>query len=126
MEEINIYKARPIGDSKHKSIKIIIDKELPEFLTDDFKDTAAYLKEADQQYEIEANKLFRALYFTLPGGVFDRLLLKFLEVKKSHFKVSYGNDDFKEDDNLIMCETCCVVYEKNNANCPNCGTINVQ
>ena len=126
MEEINIYKAQSTGDSKHKSIKIIIDKELPELLTDNFKDTAAYLKEADQQYEIEAIKLFRALYFTLPGGVLDRLLLKFLEVKKSHFKVSYGNDDFKEDNNLIMCGKCYIVYDKTNSACSNCGTINVQ
>ena len=53
------------------------------------------LNEVGQFFDLEAQKLFDALYNSLPGGTFDRLTGLMLAKKASHFIVSHDRFDKK-------------------------------
>jgi hypothetical protein len=91
MKIINIHKAQRTGKMMHESVTIIIDEEFPDGLLKNADTLNAHIKKMNLKYEIEAQKLFHALYYTLPGAVIDRLLIKLLEETKSHFIVPYGD-----------------------------------
>jgi hypothetical protein len=82
MEEktIVIHKAQPLMGDDVPSLNILIDQEVPEFQN---------LSDADFLYQQDAEQLCAALYDTLPGGMFDRLVVEMLKRTISQLKVSY-------------------------------------
>lgn len=82
MKVIHTYYAAPTGGKVTEPGVIIMDVS-----ADAFKFES--LGEQDKDYDAEADRIFHALYDTLPGGVFDRLLGKMLDAKASHFRVAH-------------------------------------
>lgn len=79
MKIINAYKAQRViepVESRH----IVIEQEMPNF---------TLLSEQDKVCDKEASSLENALYKSLPGATYDRLLGVMLERKASHFRVSH-------------------------------------
>ena len=77
MEKYNIDKAQ--GPPDVKSVCIVIDRTIPDMPS---------IEHAASYYEEEANALFEALTTSLPGGTLDRLMVKLLEAKVSHFAIA--------------------------------------
>lgn len=68
-------KAEPIEDCQ-----IIMQTESP---------TGFSLEDQDRLFQLEAERICKALYAHLPGGCFDQLLAAMLLRKASHFRVSH-------------------------------------
>ena len=51
------------------------------------------LKEAAEFHDKNAEKLVETLYRVLPGGTFDRVVVRMLQKKLGHFVVSWGDLD---------------------------------
>lgn len=62
-------------------LTIFIKREVPKFKE---------LGEQDAYFDIRASELEDALYNTLPGGLYDRLLGEMLARKATHFRVSHN------------------------------------
>ena len=80
MAHTYIHRAQPIGDETVKIRVIHIQETIP-----DCED----IPEADTLLSLDANKLHEALYQSLPGGTYDRLLGLMLQKKASHFIVPH-------------------------------------
>jgi hypothetical protein len=82
MAHIYVYKAQPIGDAMHIQSKTLhIEEDLPN------SDT---IGEGDTIMELDADKVVEALYNSLPGGTFDRVLVKMLQKRAAHLHVPFG------------------------------------
>ena len=77
---LHIYKAQATGRQAVENANIVIEEPFP---------PARSLDVAAEMFAIEAEALEAALYGSLPGGTYDRLLGKMLERKASHFIVSH-------------------------------------
>jgi len=72
--------AEPIGDAPRSAAAIEIDLVVPHFVT---------LLEQGLYYDHHAQALCDALYRSLPGALWDRLLAKMLATTASYFVRSY-------------------------------------
>jgi hypothetical protein len=91
MKTINIFKGQRIDNQQiFESITIIIDEELPR-IEESSKELKKFFEKSDKQFNEQAEMLFNALHDSLPAGTLDRLLLKLLEMKKSHFIAPFGS-----------------------------------
>ncbi len=81
-EEFIIAKAQP-GQQPVPGAVIRITQELPA----EFED----LEEAAAFYYDQAKELEITLSDSLPGGTYDRLLVRMLAHKASHFRVAHGS-----------------------------------
>lgn len=85
MKTIKTLKAQPtIADEPIQSVTIEIDTEGPDY--DNLRSQAV-------AFLIVATELEDALYHSLPGGVYDRLVGLMLQRKSSHFIVAHGESD---------------------------------
>ena len=76
------YKAhRTLPDDEVEERQIYIEGEFPD---------GASLESAAATFEANAADLEDALYRSLPGGTYDRLLGRMLERKATHFVVSHA------------------------------------
>ena len=82
MKQVNIYKALRLSVSSDEveSVSIVIDREVSD-------ETLASLTEWRQVTQKEAEALEDALISSLPQGVYDALLVRMLERKRSLFAV---------------------------------------
>ena len=82
MRQVNIYKARRLTDRSDEveSVSISIEKELPDSV-------AGSLDEWKTVAQREAIVLEDALISALPQGIYDALLIRMLERKRSLFVV---------------------------------------
>lgn len=78
MRDIYIFKAQP-SDHPVEDVKIHIEEEAPDW----------NITQQDKVFDVHAHLLENALYQSLPGGIYDRLLGKMLERKATHFRVSH-------------------------------------
>jgi len=78
VKEVPIYKAGSIGNQIIPDVSILIAGELP-----DFKE----LKEHAELYDRDAEKIVEALR-SLPGGTWNRVLVKMLERQLSYLRIS--------------------------------------
>ena len=78
---ITISKAEQIGTEQIKTARIHISRRVPRF--DELEEQADY-------FTFEAKSIERALWHSLPGGTYDRLLGEMLQRKASHFIVAHG------------------------------------
>jgi hypothetical protein len=75
MKKICVYKAQPITNNEEvKSVTIHINAEIPPVKT---------LEDAEIQYQEDANQLIDALFYSLPQGTFDRLMIAIMQKKVS-------------------------------------------
>ena len=81
---LSIYKAQPVGDGEVEPCRINIYREVPK---------AESLEVAATLYDKEAESLEEALYNSLPGGTYDRLVSKMLLRKASHFVIPFGDHE---------------------------------
>jgi hypothetical protein len=82
MAHIYVYKAQPMGDKMHIQSKTLhIEEDLPN------SDT---IGEGDALMELDADKIVEALYNSLPGGTFDRVLVGMLKKRAAHLHVPFG------------------------------------
>lgn len=93
MITVHLYKAQPTGDQIVEDLKIVVDRDLPNFQQrrDDHLETA--LNRYKTHYRTDAKSLAQLLHKTLPGGTFDQLLCEMLQIKSSHFRVSFGEKE---------------------------------
>jgi len=82
MKCITICKAETTVDSI-ESVVIKIQEKLPSF---------SLFSEQDDFMTKEACFLEKSLYFSLPGGTYDRLLSAMLIRKASHFRVAHARE----------------------------------
>ena len=82
MSTVYVHKAQPIGDGVVQDKTIILSASIPH----------CEMAEADSIMELDADKLHQALYYTLPGGTYDRLLCLMLKKKSSHFIVPHAEE----------------------------------
>ena len=81
MNNMSVYKAQSfIGKDLTASLCVTIEEEVPVH-----KEPAAY----EKLYEADAKALADALYNTLPGGTFDRLLRNLFAYRTTKFAVSW-------------------------------------
>lgn len=87
---ITVHRADPTGDQVIPVTTIRIELPIPK-LPDVPRETplAEYLRPLDEIYAADAEAISIALHDSLPGGAFDRLVMKLLEIKASHFRVSW-------------------------------------
>jgi len=81
---VKIARADPLPHKPTPSVEIHICERLPHF---------GLLGSQAKWFLAEAEKLESALYRSLPGGLYDRLLGVMLRRKSSHFIVAYGSED---------------------------------
>jgi len=79
-KEIHIYKAAPVDDRQIRPVIVHITEPIPEMES---------LDAAEMTYWNEADELSEALYDALPGGTFDRVLVRLMEIKATLFRVSH-------------------------------------
>ena len=79
MRTVNIAKAGATVDPV-QSITIVIDTEIATNIKQP-------LNEVARIYQEEADKLHEALKLSLPGGVYDKLLVNMMTARASLFKV---------------------------------------
>lgn len=85
MKEVQIFRARPIGNQAIEPTTIIISDVVPYFLQEqDWQQIAV------NTYRHQAKTLAAVLQETLPGGTFDRLLVEMMERKASLLSVPWG------------------------------------
>ena len=77
---LSVYKAQATGDQVVEDAEIAITTTIP---------TMQSLDHTDALFCIDAGALESALYGSLPGGTYDRLLGKMLARKATHFVVSH-------------------------------------
>ena len=82
MKQVNIYKAQRLiaSDDEVESVSIHIEKETPDM-------SRRSLAEWKQVTQKEAEALEDALISALPQGIYDALLIRMLERKRSLFVV---------------------------------------
>jgi hypothetical protein len=80
---MQIAKAQPVGDQQVNDINIDISFTCPDFEGDDC------IQRANAFFIDQASDLEEALYNSLPGGTYDRLLGIMLKRKSTHFIVSH-------------------------------------
>lgn len=89
MKTIFAYRAQPIGDQVIEPVRIVIEEQMPS--PDRMVGTTAeILAKLDGTFQTQAQNLEIALYNSLPGGTYDRLLGEILKRKASHFIVSHA------------------------------------
>lgn len=88
MIERRFYKAQPAADPV-ESVTLIFETELPERQRDSSMPMPEYLALAKALYQEEAIVLAQTLLKVLPGGTFDQLLCEMLQIKASHFRVTF-------------------------------------
>jgi hypothetical protein len=85
VKTVRTFKAQPIVESEPvQSVTVEIDQAMPKF------------KDLTSQHVVflaKAEELEHALYNSLPGGLYDRLLGAMLRRKSSHFIVAFGGRD---------------------------------
>lgn len=82
MAHVYVYKAQPIGGKMHIQSKTLhIDETLPD------PDT---IDEGNTRMQLDADKIVEALYNSLPGGTFDRVLVGMLKKRAAHLHVPFG------------------------------------
>lgn len=77
---LHIYKAQATGGEAVDDVQISIQEPIPRMCS---------LDAATGTFSKDAEALEAALYRSLPGGTYDRLLGKMLERKATHFVVSH-------------------------------------
>jgi hypothetical protein len=75
-----VHKAQPTGELT-EDMHILADEILPQFKT---------LEEQDSFCSKEAQALENALWRSLPGATYDRLLVAILQRTASHLRVPYS------------------------------------
>lgn len=81
MALIHVYKASPVGDNQViENLLINIEVPIPD----------STIEKGDGLMENDATELTEALYNSLPGGTFDRILIKMLQHRTSHLHVPFG------------------------------------
>jgi hypothetical protein len=78
MKTIEAYKAQAIGGGQIESVTLVLSVPIPEFKTVGF---------SNDTFDADADAIFDQVLSKLPGGTFDRLLVKMLERKVSSFAV---------------------------------------
>ena len=85
MKTIYVCKAQCIDRGLDVEItRIFAEQEIPDFKT---------LEEQDKFMQLEAESIEAALYNSLPGGTYDRLLGVMLQHKATHFRVAHKEWD---------------------------------
>lgn len=79
MKTVHVFKAQPSSEPV-QSVQILIEQEIPEF---------SKLSEQDSACDRVVLSLETALYDSLPGAVYDRLLGWMLQRKSTHFRVTH-------------------------------------
>jgi hypothetical protein len=83
-QTIFVKKAQPTGDQSIPDVVISVTQTLPQSAKD-----AMSLEQFGQLFDDQAKGIEGALYESLPGGTYDRLLGRMLLRKASHFIVSH-------------------------------------
>ncbi len=76
MKELKVCKADPIGETEVQPVTIVINGTLPEIQLD----------EVELAYNLDAQALANALFYSLPQGTFDRLIIKLMKRKTSIYR----------------------------------------
>lgn len=84
MREISVYRAQPTGPVPVESVRISIEKMIPEHPS---------LDAARSTYAANAAVIADALVQSLPGGTVDQVLIELLKRKASLFKVPFTDDN---------------------------------
>ncbi len=74
MKEVKICKADPIGETEVQPVTIEVNGTLPG------------PEELELAYDLDAGALANALYYSLPQGTFDRLIIKLMKRKTSVYR----------------------------------------
>lgn len=85
---MQIAKAQSTGDEEVKNITIEISDECPSFC--DIPPANNWVERSENFFMEQARDLEEALYNSLPGGTYDRLLGLMLKRRASHFIVSFA------------------------------------
>jgi hypothetical protein len=88
MIERRFFKAQAAGDAI-ESVTLMFYDELPNRPLDQSKPLPEALAEARVVFEKDAKILAQTLLKVLPGGTFDQLLCEMLQIKASHFRVTF-------------------------------------
>lgn len=75
---INTYKASPVGKEEVPSLDIAFDQEVPDFDGPDYGGDA---------YRNAAKEIVGAMGKSLPGGLFDAILVEMMASRVSLFRV---------------------------------------
>lgn len=81
MAHVYVHKAHPVGEQHVQPRTLHVEQEMPADIQ---------MPQAETLFASDASRLEDALYHSLPGGTYDRLLGAMLERKASHFIVSHG------------------------------------
>lgn len=77
MKEVKICKADPIGETEIQPVTIIVNGILP---------GPEGGEELEITYDLDARALANALFYSLPQGTFDRLIIKLMKRKTSIYR----------------------------------------
>lgn len=81
---IKTYKASPVGKEEVPSLEIAFDLEVPEFEQLDYGRKA---------YRDSAKEIVGAMVETLPGGLFDAILVEMMEARVSLLRVPFFTEE---------------------------------
>ena len=76
MREVKIHKADPIGETEVQPVESTINSTLPSTESD----------ELERAYYLDAQALANALFYSLPQGTFDRLIIRLMKRKTSMYR----------------------------------------
>jgi len=76
MKEVKICKAGSIGDAPVEPVIITVNEDLPDPTSGD----------VELAYDLDAGSLAQALFYSLPQGTFDRLIIKLMKRKISSYR----------------------------------------
>ena len=79
---IAVKRAGRVGDHNAPATCIVIEEEMPDL-------GRMNLAEFDAIFQADAEAIETALRLALPGGTYDRLLVRMLQQKATHFRVPW-------------------------------------
>lgn len=82
--EIRTYKASPVGEEEVPSLAIVFDQEVPDF---------EHLDDGRMAYRDAAKEIVEAMGKSLPGGLFDAILVEMMRAKVSLFRVPHFTEE---------------------------------
>ncbi len=84
MMERRFYKAQALRNSAIESMCLTFETEIPSVPQEPFANAACY--------QADAKVLAACLLKVLPGGTLDQLIVELLQIKASHFRVSFNSE----------------------------------
>lgn len=82
------YKAQAAAETV-EPVTLVFEDELPDLMRRQNESLTERLADAKAFYQEEAKVLANTLLKVLPGDTFDQLLCEMLQIKASHFRVTF-------------------------------------